>query len=410
SDYRVAGTTELPELGVTITHLTPPAGLNAVSAREQLFELLPEEGFTLNRIYSPYRPGAGRLSSGRSVPAAQGGGGCSSERCFGSALIGWRSSLAACARNARVGIIDTGFDERHPAFAGLRYDYREFLPTGRAKASAQHGTGVLSLLAGGADSGTPGLIPDASFVIANAFFADASGESVSDTTHMVQALNWLKRSGVAVVNLSFAGPEDPLVHHAVRELTKSGAVVVAAAGNEGPAAPPAYPAAYEEVIAVTAVDRKLAAYRYANRGAHIDLAAPGVDVWTAMPGRREGPQTGTSFAAPYVTAVAAVAAPGLDSAVLAGDALAPKRHALAQLRGNVRGLGSRGRDATFGEGLVQAPASCEVPASVVAANEPQPQPWASTVHRVLDTVGPEPLVMGSWLGTVRAATGESTPR
>ncbi len=116
---------------------------------------------------------------------------------------------------------------------------------------------------------------------------------------MLQALHWLKKSGVAVANLSFAGPPDDLLHHAVRELTKAGIVVVAAAGNEGPGAPPSYPAAYEEVIAVTAVDRNLAAYRYASRGDHIDLAAPGVDVWTALPGRREGPQTGTSFAVPY---------------------------------------------------------------------------------------------------------------
>src|SRR5262249_39142926 len=150
------------------------------------------------------------------------------------------------------------------------------------------------LLAGGADSGTPGLIPYASFSIASAFFDDAAGQPISDSAQMARALDWLKRSGVAVVNLSFAGPDDDLMHHAVRELTKSGAVVVAAAGNDGPGAPPSYPAAYEEVIAVTAVDRNLAAYRYASRGGHIDLAAPGVDVWTAMPGRREGPQTGTS--------------------------------------------------------------------------------------------------------------------
>ena len=158
-------------------------------------------------------------------------------------------------------------------------------------------------------------------------------------------------------HVTVAGPDDELMHHAVRELTKAGIVVVAAAGNEGPAAPPSYPAAYEEVIAVTAVDRNLAAYRYANRGAHIDIAAPGVDVWTAIPGRREGPQTGTSFAVPYVTAVVAVALPGAGLTA-DGDALAAKRRALDRLRGNVKALGEEGDDPTFGAGLVQAPASC----------------------------------------------------
>ena len=59
------------------------------------------------------------------------------------------------------------------------------------------------------------------------------------------------------------------------------------------------------MIAVTAVDRKRKNYPYATRGPHIDLAAPGVGIWVALPGGREGTLTGTSFAAPYVTAVVA---------------------------------------------------------------------------------------------------------
>src|SRR5262249_9690638 len=162
---------------------------------------------------------------------------------------------------------------------------------------------------------------------------------------------------------------------------------------------PSYPAAYPEVIAVTAVDRNLAAYRYANRGEHIDLAAPGVDVWTAMPGRLEGPQTGTSFAVPYVTAVVAVTLP--DAGLASNDdAQAAKRHALAQLQGHLRSLGGQGRDATFGAGLIQAPASCgPVPAVAVAAAEADEpaQPWAGTVVRVTEPAPPEPVVVGSWV-------------
>jgi subtilisin family serine protease len=160
---------------------------------------------------------------------------------------------------------------------------------------------------------------------------------------------------------------------------------------------------------VTAVDRNLAPYRYANRGDHIDLAAPGVDVWTAIPGRREGPQTGTSFAVPYVTAVVAVSLP--DAGLAAGDdAQAAKRQALAQLQGHIRGLGSQGRDPTFGAGLVQAPASCGPSPLAVAATEAggrAAQPWAGTVVHVAE---PEPLVVGSWVSTVRAVSGEAFPR
>jgi subtilase family protein len=402
--YQVVERIDLPDFGLTLTRLRLPEDLNAVNGRDRLYDLLPEAGFTLNRVYAHYRPGMGRDGSSSSV-AAQAGKGCPAERCFGSALINWQPRLAACARDVKVGVLDTGFDQAHPAFAGVRYQYKEFLPASSARASDQHGTGVLSLLAGNPNTGTPGLIPDASYAVANAFFADADGQPMSDTAQMLQALHWLKRSGVAVVNLSFAGPDDELLHHAVRELTKAGIVVVAAAGNEGPAAPPSYPAAYQEVIAVTAVDRNLAAYRYANRGAHIDIAAPGVDVWTAIPGRREGPQTGTSFAVPYVTAVVAVALQGVEPAP-DGDPLAAKRQALAQLDSHIKNLGGPGRDAIFGAGLVQAPATCgHSPVLAVALNDAPPaQPWAGTVRRATDTASAGPVVVGSWVSTVHTTS------
>ena len=116
--------------------------------------------------------------------------------------------------------------------------------------------------------------------------------------------------------------------------TRKGVVFVAAAGNGGPDAPAGYPAAYDEVIAVTAVDRKGGNYDHANRGTYIDVAAPGVQIWTALPDGEEGLLSGTSFAAPFVTAVAAVAYQdtGLERAAKAGRGpLDPKGVMLAQL-------------------------------------------------------------------------------
>jgi len=407
-NYELVGRIELPEFGLTVTRLRPPEGLNAISGRERLFDLLPGGGFVLNRVYAPYRLGSGpdRQRAGVGGAAHQHGRGCAPDRCFGTALINWQASLAACARDVKVGIVDTGFDKSHPAFAGLRSEYKEFLPEGSTGASSQHGTGILSLLAGNAGSGTPGLIPEAMYVVANAFFADSDGQPMSDTAQMLQALHWLKKSGVAIANLSFAGPEDELVRHGVQQLTKAGIVVVAAAGNDGPSAPPSYPAAYEEVIAVTAVDRNLAPYRYASRGGHIDVAAPGVEVWTALPGSREGTQTGTSFAVPYVTAVIAVGdlatGPRPDS-----DPLASKRRALVHLHKNIKSLGEHGRDATFGAGLVQAPARCgPLPLAVAAKAPATAEPWIRTVKRAADSALTGPLVVGAWVSMVRAAGNE----
>jgi len=403
-NYKLVGQVELPELGLTVARLEPPEGFNAITGWERLYDLAPDAGFALNRVYTPYRLGAGPGSdTSVSAPA---GKGCTAERCFGPTLINWQMPLGACARDVKVGVVDTGFDIGHPAFAGLRYSYKAFLPDGKIKASEEHGTGVLSLLAGQAGSGTPGLIPEAHYILANVFYADGEGQPVSDTVHMLQALAWLKKSGVAVANLSFAGPPDDLLHRAVQELTKAGIVVVAAAGNEGPSAPPSYPGAYEEVIAVTAVDRHLAAYRYASRGDHIDVAAPGVDVWTALPGRREGPQTGTSFAVPFVTAVVAVAngAIGLRPD---DDPLATKTRALAAIAKGIKSLGQPDRDPTFGAGLVQAPAPCEAIApSIVAAA----RPWAGKVRREIETVAAGPVTFGAWVSTVHAESDGAASR
>jgi hypothetical protein len=136
-----------------------------------------------------------------------------------------------------------------------------------------------------------------------------------------------------------------------------------------------------------------------------------VDVWTALPGRREGPQTGTSFAVPYVTAVVAVALPQPGLAP-DDDPAAVKRRVLAQIDGNVRSLSGHGRDPTFGAGLVQAPASCGPPSAVaVAANEAHTaaEPWAGTVVRVAEPVPRDPLVLGAWVNTVRPVSGEALP-
>jgi hypothetical protein len=303
----------------------------------------------------------------------------------------------------RIGVIDTDFERSHPAFLGrpiIGSDENDrnnnILPPGTSKAPNLHGTAVLSLLTGNRGSSTPGLVPDAALYYRNAFYADANNSPMSSTATMLKALNWMKEKKVDILNLSFAGPKDQLVHDALVELAKSGTVILAAAGNDGPQAEPTYPAAYPEVIAVTAVDRNLAVYAYANRGTHIAVAAPGVDVWTAVPNKREGKQTGTSFAVPFATSIVALSYPPADQRPKGGDPLAPRQKALELLQKGIMPLG--GNRQIFGAGLVQAPNHCEprTPAAVAAVTPPtngwaskvevappvQPNPWASTVHSV----------------------------
>lgn len=392
-----------------ITQLETPAGENAIASIAKLKELEPEAGFTLNRVYAPYRLGA--AGSGAAGPLRRGSIGCAADRCFGSSLIKWQPQVATCARDVKVGIIDTGYDRTHPAFATTRHTEKTFAPKNSAPASKDHGTGILALLGGSLQSSTPGLIPHADYYVANAFYAETNGgQPVSDTTDLLAALDWLKKNEVAIINLSFAGPKDDLVHHAVKKLARSGVVLVAAAGNDGPHAAPRYPAAYPEVVAVTAVDRNLAPYRYANRGAYIDVAAPGVGIWTALPGKREGVQTGTSFAVPYVTAVLAMNHTRLEG--LSSNQFAPKRRALEILQENVVRLGgSDRRSEIFGAGLVQAPDACPPATGVAVARHlpgaaPSMPSWTSTVVPSAGSVREVPQALGWTTNTFHAATAK----
>ncbi len=128
-----------------------------------------------------------------------------------------------------------------------------------------------------------------------------------------------------------------------------GLALVAAAGNGGAAARPAYPAAHPLVLAVTAVDKSLAPYDFANQGEYIDFAAPGVALWTARKSGG-GQQSGTSFAAPFITAAVAI---HLSSGVK------PESRTLRKaLRRFTKDLGAPGRDTVFGWGLVRIRPNC----------------------------------------------------
>lgn len=153
-----------------------------------------------------------------------------------------------------------------------------------------------------------------------------------------------------IVNLSLAGPRNSALGRQIRRMAGDDILLIAAAGNHGPRAAPAYPAAYPQVMAVTAVDRRGNVYRRANRGAHIDLAAPGVDVWTAASISGARTKTGTSYAAPFVTAAAAL--------MLQRDPALSAEQVTERLRSGARDLGPAGPDHVFGQGLVAAPPPC----------------------------------------------------
>jgi len=398
--YTVGRPTRVPLMGATITTLETPPEINAVNSISRLEKEIQDSAFTLNRLYVPYRLGASGSGSGSPLRP---GPGCDPDRCFAAGLINWRPQLANCTQGVKIGIIDTGVDQNHPAIPkdSKTILFADFVPPGSASANRDHGTGVLSVLAGRPESSTPGLVPHAVYRVANAFYAETKGgPAMSGTDQMLLALNWLDEQNVQIINLSFAAPPDVLVHRAIRKLECKGIIIVAAAGNDGPSAPPSYPAAYEEVVAVTAVDRNLVPYRYANRGDHISIAAPGVGIWTALADRREGPQTGTSFAAPHVAGVLALNHSLIESM---DSSLSPKERALRVLNDNAMKLGGPKDQRIFGAGLVRAPDACPSPEGVAVAKT---APTTAPREPVVMKASTSPFFDWFKTTTVRAATGK----
>jgi subtilisin family serine protease len=219
-------------------------------------------------------------------------------------VIGARKAQAtSLGRNVTVAVIDTGIDDSHPDLAGALRDHFDAVGDGHWDAG-QHGTEIGSLIA--ARGQLLGVAPGARLLSIRAFPAkgDQSGEATS--LALVRALDWAVGQHASIVNMSLAGPEDPMVDAAVMEAVAAGTTIVAAAGNAGPGAPPAYPAALKGVIAVTATDQDDKLYEKANQGAYISVAAPGVDVLAAAPGSGYELTTGTSIASAEVSGIVAL--------------------------------------------------------------------------------------------------------
>jgi hypothetical protein len=311
----------------------------------------------------------------------------------------------ASGANVTVAVIDSQIDGTHPDLSGsiaAQYD----AVAGGDKPD-EHGTGMTGAIA--AHRRLLGVAPRARILAIHAFSPDAQHPQQATTQSIVAGIDWAIARGARIINMSFAGPYDPLLQLALKKAHDKGVVLIAAAGNMGPQSPPLYPAADENVIAVTALDEKDKVMPQANQGPHVALAAPGVNVLEAAPRASYNFTTGTSVAAAHVSGVAALILernPGIDVAALE-DALYT----------TARDLGAPGRDATYGYGLVDPYRALNVLEAKAMARRPAPETTASANPRTLSTAqpgtaSPKPppgaaeLVSGAPAGPI----GPATPR
>lgn len=263
-------------------------------------------------------------------------------RIYAPALIGdTQPGRCRLATPVRIGMIDGPVNAGHPALSAAGVSHHS-LVDGRVP-SANHGTAVAALMVGSDPSGAlSGFAQGARLSAVSVFMMTDEGEETS-VELVVAAIDRLVGEGAQVINMSFAGPNSDALRRALAVASSRGVVMVGAAGNNRAQAV-AFPAAAPEVIAVTAVDAQRRRFRLANVGPENEFAAPGVDVYAAR-ASGGGYVSGTSFAAPIVTALIAreiaAGARGTDAV-------------RSRLRAGVEALGGAPRTAEFGWGLARS--------------------------------------------------------
>lgn len=308
--FRPVREARLAPLDLVVVVLRAPEGMRVRTALRRLARLDPAGRYDYNHLY---------LGSGMATTI---------DPASGPALPSPGQPAAV-----RVGLVDSGVDAAHPTLSGVDIQ-RWGCPDGHVP--DVHGTAVASLLSGDTSGRARGRL-----FAADIYCGLPTGGAV---TSLAEALAWLARERVAVINLSLVGPPNALLEQLVQAMQQRGHVLVAAVGNDGPAAAPLYPAGYPGVIGVTAVDPRDRLLPEAMRGDAVDFAAPGSELWAARAGGGRAKVRGTSFAAPLVARLAAreLTVPMPDAA----------NRVVRRLAGQARDLGPRGRDARYGHGLL----------------------------------------------------------
>jgi len=251
---------------------------------------------------------------------------------------------------APVGIVDSGVDAGHPDLQGRVAACHSFYPGDSAETCADdngHGTHVAGIVGARADNGigVAGVAFNSPLIVCRALGGGSPARG--NASDVAECIDWVDDQGAEVINMSFGGRASETIRHAVRGAWnrggQDGAVLVAAAGNEGTYAA-SYPATFPQVISVTATDRRDELASFSNRHKDVELSAPGASILSAALGRGYRLESGTSMAAPHAAGVAA------ELRHLHPGASATRIRSL--LRKSVDDLGADGRDSRFGYGRV----------------------------------------------------------
>ncbi|MBW8758340.1 MAG: S8 family serine peptidase [Burkholderiales bacterium] len=299
--------------------LRAPAGLSLADALARARALDPAGAYDFHHVYLGSGSVGAPAATAPAVPEPPG------------------RPVAAGAAALQVGLIDSGVDVAHPA---LRHATIRRHGCTDGDHPAPHGTAVASLMVGEA-AHFESALPRAVLVASDVYCDAPTGGSVEA---IARELAWMAKQHVAVVNISLVGPPNQVLQRLVERAIAQGVLVVAAVGNDGPAAPPLYPASWPGVVGVGAVDGRLRLLAEGARGPQVMVVAPGADMVAAASGTHGfAPVRGTSFAAPFVA--------GLLAADYQSASPDGARTAVARLVATARDLPQAARDG-IGHGLV----------------------------------------------------------
>lgn len=251
----------------------------------------------------------------------------------------------------KVAVLDTGIDLTHPDLqANIKGSYNTINPTKSANDDNGHGTHVAGII--GALDNTIGIIgvgPQIDLYAVKVLSRSGSGY-LSD---IIEGLDWAIQNGMQVVNMSLGTNSDvQSFHDAVIRVNQAGIAQVAAAGNDGGAVD--YPAAYPEVIAVSATSNTDAIASWSSRGPEVDLTAPGVNIYSTYKGKIYKTLSGTSMAAPHIAGTVALLLSVQAKCDFNLDGKCSPTEVQQRLENTAEDLGANGNDNLYGAGLVDA--------------------------------------------------------
>lgn len=258
----------------------------------------------------------------------------------------WNNSTG---NNVKIAVLDTGISSSHPDLTvsgGINL-------AGKSKNKKWdddngHGTHAAGIIAARNNSiGVVGVAPDAQVYAVKVLDAYGSGY-ISD---VIEGIDWAVQNNMDIVSLSLGTTTySQALNDTTANAYKAGILLVAAAGNSGDGNISTndvlYPAKFDSVIAVSAVDNNNNAPVWSADGAQVELAAPGVDIYSTWLDGGYVNQSGTSMAAPFVSGMAAL--------VKSRDLSMMPQEIRNKLANNAIDLGEAGKDAVYGYGLVQA--------------------------------------------------------